>query len=76
MHVIGNKQFNLRHVATVTWNDDPISAPDPGTGLVSAWHSFDIQLSNGHVERMLFATEEERKERWEELISEMEEAGF
>lgn len=76
MHVIGNKQFNLRHIAAVTWRDDPVDAPDPRTGQSASWHSFDIHLSNGHVERMLFDTEEERKTRWEALIDEMEEAGF
>ena len=76
MHVIGNKQFNFRHIAIVELVEEPVITPDPRTGSNNTWYSFNIVMGNGHIESMLYVTEQDRTKKWEELINSMEEAGF
>lgn len=76
MHAIGNKQYNLRHIAIVEFLEEPVITPDPRTGTNKAWYAFNIVMGNGHIEKMLYETEDDRTKKWEELINAMEEAGF
>ncbi|MGN6152950.1 MAG: hypothetical protein ACTHOH_13225 [Lysobacteraceae bacterium] len=72
MHAINNKQFNFHHIAIV----ELVIAPDPRTGTNKAWHSFNIVMGNGHIEKTPYKTVEDRTKKWEGLINAMEEAGL
>jgi hypothetical protein len=71
MYIVENKQISLAHVAIVELVEDKVDAADPHDGKVKAWYAFNIRMSDGHVEQMLFETEMERQEKWELLIDAM-----
>lgn len=76
MHPFHGKHFNLNQVVSIELLDRLVHAPHPGTGRESPWYAFEIRFSNGHIEQVLSATEQENSAAHAEFLAALRDAGI
>lgn len=76
MFVAGDKKISFAHIAMLEWLPGTVDAKHPRTGAALKVYAFNVHTSYNHVEQMLYETDAQRRKEWDQLIYNMEKAGY